>query len=53
MESVFYLGACSPQGFASHYDSLLHKGLQLNVIKGGSGCGKSRPRRCPGVPFMV
>ena len=41
MESVFYLGACSPQGFASHYDSLLHEGLQLNVIKGGSGCGKS------------
>ena len=41
MESVFYLGACSPQGFTSHYDSLLHEGLQLNVIKGGSGCGKS------------
>ena len=41
MESVFYLGACSPQGFASHYDSLLREGLQLNVIKGGSGCGKS------------
>ena len=41
MESVFYLGACSPQGFASHYDSLLREHLQLNIIKGGSGCGKS------------
>ena len=41
MDSVFYLGACSPQGFASHYDSLLHEHLRLNIIKGGSGCGKS------------
>ena len=48
MESVFYLGACSPQGFASHYDSLLHEGLQLNVIKGGSGCGKSTFMRTVG-----
>ncbi len=48
MESVFYLGACSPKGFTSHYDSLLHEGLQLNVIKGGSGCGKSTFMRAVG-----
>lgn len=48
MESVFYLGACSPEGFTSHYDSLLHEDLQLNVIKGGSGCGKSTFMRAIG-----
>lgn len=41
MDSVFYLGACSPQGFRSHYDSLLGELSSLTVIKGGSGCGKS------------
>ncbi len=41
MESVFYLGACSPTGFVSHYDSLLHEIKNLTIIKGGSGCGKS------------
>lgn len=41
MDSVFYLGACSPKGFRSHYDSLLGELSSLTVIKGGSGCGKS------------
>lgn len=41
MESVFYLGACSGEGFVSHYDSLLTDVRNLYIIKGGSGCGKS------------
>lgn len=41
MVSTFFLGACSAQGFSSHYDSLLSEGIPLTVIKGGSGCGKS------------
>lgn len=41
MESVFYLGACTPNGFVSHYPSLLQELDTLNIIKGGSGCGKS------------
>ncbi len=41
MESVFYLGVCSPSGFVSHYDSLLNELKNLTIIKGGSGCGKS------------
>ena len=41
MESVFYLGACTANGFVSHYDSLLHELKHLSIIKGGSGCGKS------------
>ena len=41
MESVFYLGACTPSGFISHYDSLLQELSHLTIIKGGSGCGKS------------
>ena len=49
MESVFYLGACSPTGFVSHYDSLLHENLKLNIIKGGSGCGKSTLMRAIGT----
>lgn len=48
MESIFYLGACSPAGFSSHYGSLLNEDLQLNVIKGGSGCGKSTFMRAVG-----
>lgn len=53
MESVFYLGACSPNGFTSHYDSLLQEGLLLNVIKGGSGCGKSTFMRAIGRAAQV
>lgn len=48
MESVFFLGACSPKGFVSHYDSLLGEVQQLTVIKGGSGCGKSTFMRSMG-----
>ena len=41
MESVFFLGACSPKGFLSHYDSLMEEVKNLTIIKGGPGCGKS------------
>lgn len=41
MDSVFYLGACTPKGFVSHYGSLLDELRTLTIIKGGSGCGKS------------
>ena len=41
MTSTFFLGACTPQGFVSHYDSLFEELEQLYIIKGGSGCGKS------------
>ena len=41
MTSTFFLGACTPQGFLSHYDSLFDELEQLYIIKGGSGCGKS------------
>lgn len=41
METLFYLGACTPSGFVSHYDSLLQELNHLTIIKGGSGCGKS------------
>lgn len=48
MESVFYLGACTSKGFVSHYDSLLEEVRNLNIIKGGSGCGKSTFMRAIG-----
>ena len=41
MESHFFMGACSCEGFVSHYDSLFHEVKDLTIIKGGSGCGKS------------
>lgn len=41
MECQFFLGACSCEGFVSHYDSLLQDVKDLTIIKGGSGCGKS------------
>ena len=41
MECQFFLGACSCDGFVSHYDSLLQDVKDLTIIKGGSGCGKS------------
>lgn len=41
MESVFYMSACTPSGFVSHFDSLLKEVKNVNIIKGGSGCGKS------------
>lgn len=41
MTTTFFLGACTPQGFLSHYDSLFDELEQLHIIKGGSGCGKS------------
>lgn len=41
MESVYFLGVCTPSGFVSHYDTLLTEVKNLAVIKGGPGCGKS------------
>lgn len=41
MESVYFLGVCTPSGFVSHYDTLLTEVKSLAVIKGGPGCGKS------------
>ncbi len=41
MESHFFMGACSCEGFVSHYDSLFQEIKDLSIIKGGSGCGKS------------
>ena len=41
MEAVFFMGACTPRGFVSHYDSLAQEARYLTVIKGGAGCGKS------------
>lgn len=41
METVFYLGASTPYGFVSHYDSLFQELKLLTIIKGGPGCGKS------------
>ena len=41
MESVFYLGASTPTGFVSHFDSLFREVNRLTIIKGGPGCGKS------------
>lgn len=41
MESTFFLGACSPKGFVSCYDTLFSEIKTINIIKGGSGCGKS------------
>ena len=40
---TYYLGANTPQGFCSHYDSLLHDSRirRLYLLKGGPGCGKS------------
>lgn len=39
--STFFLGSCSPKGFCSQYTTLLEELDTLNIIKGGSGCGKS------------
>lgn len=41
MESVFFLGLCTPRGFVSHYDTLFQEVKRITVIKGGAGCGKS------------
>ena len=41
METMYYLGASTPKGFCSHFDSLFDEVQRLTVIKGGSGCGKS------------
>ncbi len=49
MESQFFLGACSCDGFVSHYDSLLQDVKNLTIIKGGSGCGKSTFMKAIGV----
>lgn len=48
MESVFFLGASTPRGFVSHYDSLFQEVRHLTIIKGGSGCGKSTFMRAIG-----
>lgn len=48
MESVFFLGASTPRGFVSHYDTLFEEVRHLTVLKGGSGCGKSTFMRAIG-----
>lgn len=48
MESVFYLGASTPKGFVSHFDSLFQEVRRLTIIKGGPGCGKSTFMRAIG-----
>ena len=48
MESVFFLGASTPRGFVSHYDSLFQEVRHLTIIKGGPGCGKSTFMRAIG-----
>lgn len=48
METVYYLGACTPSGFFSHYDALLREVRRLTVLKGGAGCGKSTFLRAVG-----
>ncbi len=48
MRSVFFFGACAPEGFVSHADSLLGELKTLTIIKGGSGCGKSTFMRAIG-----
>ena len=53
MTSTFFLGACTPQGFLSHYDSLFDELEQLYIIKGGSGCGKSTFMRKIGAEAEV
>lgn len=41
--ATYYLGANTPEGFASHYTALFHdrRIRNLVIIKGGPGCGKS------------
>ncbi len=48
MESIFFLGSCSPKGFVFYSDSLLQECKHLSIIKGGSGCGKSTFMRAIG-----
>lgn len=48
MDCVFFLGACTPKGFYSHYGSFLQEADHLTVIKGGPGCGKSTFMRAIG-----
>lgn len=49
MESTFFLGACTGAGFVSHYDALFAEADTVNIIKGGSGCGKSTFMRTIGA----
>lgn len=49
MESIFYLGASTPKGFVSYFDSLFREVRQLTIIKGGPGCGKSTFMRAIGT----
>ena len=41
MDAVFFMGACTREGFVSHYDTLTDEVERLHILKGGSGCGKS------------
>lgn len=41
MESTFFLGVCTAKGFVSGYETLFSEADTINIIKGGSGCGKS------------
>ncbi len=41
MDAVFFMGACTREGFVSYYDTLMDEVERLHILKGGSGCGKS------------
>lgn len=41
MDAVFFMGACTRDGFVSYYDTLMDEVEKVHILKGGSGCGKS------------
>ena len=41
MKTEFFYGACTSDGFVSHFDGLLRQAKHVTVLKGGCGCGKS------------
>lgn len=41
METTYFLGASTPRGFYSHFDTLFQEVRHLTILKGGPGCGKS------------
>ena len=42
MKTEFFYGACTSDGFVSHFDGLLRQAKHVTVLKGGCGCGKRR-----------
>lgn len=41
MDTTFFLGASTPRGFYSHFDTLFQELRHITILKGGPGCGKS------------